>query len=44
MIPGIMDIITMVLEKERENAKEIVEAIIDAETNFLFTNDEDFKE
>ena len=44
MVGEIMDIITKVLQKERDNAREIVEAIIDAEINYHFTNDDDFKE
>ena len=31
MIPEIMDIITRVLTKERDHAREVVEAIIDSE-------------
>jgi len=44
MIPEIMDIIIKVLNKEREKAREVVEAIIDSEQNYLFTNDLDYKE
>ena len=44
MVGEVMDIITKVLQKERDNAREIVEAIIDAEINYHFTNDDDFKE
>jgi len=43
MVGEVMDIITKVLQKERDNAREIVEAIIDAEINYHFTNDDDFK-
>jgi len=39
MIPEIMDIIIKVLNIEREKTREIVEAIIDSEQNYLFTND-----
>jgi hypothetical protein len=39
MIPEIMDIIIKVLNVEREKTREIVEAIIDSEQNYLFTND-----
>ena len=44
MIPEIMDIIVKVLAKERDHAREIVEAIIDSEQNYLFTNDNGYKE
>jgi len=44
MVGEVMDIITKVLQKERDNAREIVEAIIDAEINYHFTNDDVFKE
>lgn len=43
MIPEIMDIIVKVLSKERDHAREIVEAIIDSEQNYLFTNDYNYK-
>jgi hypothetical protein len=39
MIPNVMEIITNVLQRERDNAREIVEAIIDSEINYHFTND-----
>lgn len=38
-----MDIITKVLLKERDKARLMVEAIIDSELNYLFTNDLDYK-
>lgn len=44
MIPEIMEIITKVLMKERDKAREVVEALIDSEQNYLFTNDRDYKE
>lgn len=44
MIPEIMDIIVKVLSKERDHAREVVEAIIDSEQNYLFTNDQDYKD
>lgn len=44
MIPEIMDVIIKCLSKERDHAREIVEAIIDSEQNYLFTNDLDYKE
>ena len=40
----IMDIVTRVLQKEREKARTIVEALIDAEMNYLFTNNRGFKD
>lgn len=42
MIPEVMDIITTVLQDEREKTRVIVESIIDAEQNYLFTNDMDY--
>jgi hypothetical protein len=42
MIPEVMDIITTVLQAERERTREIVEAVIDCEQNYLFTNDIDY--
>ena len=44
MIPEIMDIIIKALSKEREHTREIVEAIIDSEQNYLFTNDQNYKD
>lgn len=43
MIPEIMDIIVKVLAQERDRAREVVEAIIDSEQNYLFTNDSGYK-
>ena len=42
--PEIMDIIVQVLQGERDRAREIMEAVIDSEQNYLFTNDHDYKE
>lgn len=39
-----MDIITTVLSIERDHCREIVEAVIDAEQNYLFTNDSEYKD
>lgn len=44
MIPEIMEIIIKVISKEREHARKIVEAIIDSEQNYLFTNDQEYKD
>ena len=44
MIPEIMDIIVKCLNKERDHARDIVEAIIDSEQNYLFTNDQNYKD
>jgi hypothetical protein len=44
MIPEIMDIIVKVLSKERDHAREIIEALIDSEQNYLFTNDQNYKD
>jgi len=39
-----MEIITSVLSAERDHCREIVDAVIDAEQNYLFTNDADYKD
>lgn len=44
LVPEIMDVIVKCISKERDHAREIVEAIIDSEQNYLFTNDLDYKE
>ena len=41
--PEIMDIICQVLQAERDHTREIVEAVIDAEQNYIFTNDDEYK-
>ena len=40
MMPEIMDIIVKQLSKDRDRAREVVEALIDSEVNYLFTNDD----
>ncbi len=42
LIPEIMDIIATVLQEEREKTRALVESIIDAVQNYLFTNDNDY--
>ena len=44
MVSVIMEIIIRVLSKERDHTKMLVEAIIDSEIHYLFTNDKDYKE
>jgi len=44
LVPEIMEIIVRCISKERDHAREVVEAIIDSEQNYLFTNDLDYKE
>jgi len=44
LIPEIMDVIVRVISKERDHAREICEAIVDSEQNYLFTNDQDYKD
>jgi len=44
LIPEIMEIIVKCLSDERDKAREVVEAIIDSEQNYLFTNDLDYKD
>jgi hypothetical protein len=38
-----MEYICEIIGKERDHCREIVEAVIDAEQNYLFTNDLDYK-
>ena len=44
MIPIIMDIIIRTISKEKEHARDVVEALLDSEQNYLFTNDKLYKE
>ena len=44
LIPELKDEINEVLSGERDRTRDIVEAIIEAEENCIFTNDLDFKE
>lgn len=44
MIAEIMDIIIQVISKQRDHARDVVEAIIDSEQNYLFTNDLGYKD
>lgn len=44
MISEMMEIIVKVLTKERERTREVVEAILDSEQEYLFTNDREYKE
>lgn len=37
-----MEVIIKVISAERDRAREICEALIDAEQNYLFTNDSDY--
>jgi len=37
--PLIMEIIVSILQRERDHSRELVEAVIDAEQNYLFVND-----
>ena len=39
-----MDIICAILQRERDYCRELVEAVIDAEQNYMFVNDNDYKE
>jgi len=43
LVPDIMEIIVKTLSAERDKAREVVEAIIDSEQNYLFTNDTAYK-
>ena len=42
--PEIMDIICQILQRERDYTRELVEAVIDSEQNYMFVNDQDYKE
>lgn len=42
--PEIMDIITGILQRERDHTRDLIEAIIDSEQNYLFVNDREYKE
>ena len=42
--PEIMDIIVQCLQRERDHCRELVEAVIDSEQNYMFVNDNDYKE
>ena len=42
--PEIMDIICQILQRERDHTRELVESVIDAEQNYMFVNDADYKE
>ena len=44
MISEMMEIIIRVLTKERERTSEVVEAILDSEQEYLFTNDREYKD
>lgn len=44
MVNEIMEIIIKVLSKERERTREVVEAILDSEQEYLFTNDKEYKD
>ena len=44
MISEMMEIIIKVLTKERERTREVVEAILDSEQEYLFTNDKEYKD
>lgn len=39
----VMEYICEIIGKERDHTREIVEAVIDAEQNYLFTNDLEYK-
>jgi hypothetical protein len=42
IIPDVMEIITTVLGEERDKCRDLIEAVLDAEQNYLFTNDADY--
>jgi hypothetical protein len=39
----VMEYICEIIGKERDHTREIVEAVVDAEQNYLFTNDLEYK-
>jgi len=42
--PEIIDIVNMIIQEERDHCREIVAAVVEAEENYIFTNDTEFKE
>jgi hypothetical protein len=42
--PEIVDIVNGILQEERDHCREIVASIVEAEENYIFTNDQEFKE
>ena len=42
IMPDVLDVIVEVLVREREKSRSILEALIDSEQNYLFTNDPDY--
>jgi hypothetical protein len=42
--PEIIDIVNSIIQEERDHCREIVAAIVEAEENYIFTNDTEFKE
>ena len=42
--PEIMDIITTLLQRERDHTRELVESVIESEINYMFVNDFDYKQ
>jgi len=39
-----MDIITTLLQRERDHTRELVESVIESEINYMFVNDFDYKQ
>jgi vacuolar protein sorting-associated protein 1 len=42
--PEIIDIVNTIIQEERDHCREIVAAVVEAEENYIFTNDVEFKE
>jgi replication fork clamp-binding protein CrfC len=42
--PEIIDVVNAIIQEERDHCREIVAAVVEAEENYIFTNDGDFKE
>jgi len=39
-----MEMVLSILQRERDHTRQLVESVIDAEQNYLFINDADYKQ
>ena len=42
--PVMMEMVLSILQRERDHTRQLVESVIDAEQNYLFINDADYKQ
>ena len=42
--PEIIDVVNSIIQEERDHCRELVAAVVEAEENYIFTNDQEFKE